>query len=45
MVVHGNYAPNNAGGVMYMDLLYPIFLGVLLIYLHKKKNETLTDHM
>ncbi|WAC04223.1 MAG: hypothetical protein OS112_07045 [Methanoregula sp.] len=39
MIFHGNYAPNNAGGVMFMDLLYPVFLAVLLIYLHKKKNE------
>jgi hypothetical protein len=37
MVVHGDYSPNNAGPVMYMDLLYPVFLIVLLWLLHRKR--------
>lgn len=41
MVVHGDYSPNNAGPVMWLDLLYPIFLIVLLWLLHRKKNEEL----
>ena len=39
MVVNGNYAPNNAGPVMYIDLFYPVFLLVLLWLLQKKKSE------
>jgi hypothetical protein len=38
MVVNGNYAPNNAGPVMYMEILYPIFLMGLLYLLQRKKN-------
>jgi hypothetical protein len=38
MVVNGNYAANNAGPVMYMDILYPIFLMGLLYLLQRKKN-------
>ena len=41
MVVNGNYAPNNAGPVMYMDFLYPVFLVALLWLLHRKKSEEL----
>jgi hypothetical protein len=32
LVVNQDTAPNNAGGVMYLDLLYPIFLATLLIW-------------
>ncbi len=39
MVVNGNFAPNNAGAVMYMDLFYPLLLAWLLIRLHKKREE------
>jgi hypothetical protein len=39
MVVNGNYSPNNAGPVMYMDLLYPVFLIVLLWLLHRRRGE------
>ncbi|MFA4878297.1 MAG: DUF6790 family protein [Methanoregula sp.] len=31
LVVNGNTAPNNAGTVMYFDLLYPVFLVILLV--------------
>jgi hypothetical protein len=36
LVAHGNTAPNNAGAVMYMDMLYPLFLAMLLIWYRKK---------
>ena len=39
MVVHGDFSPNNAGPVMYMDLFYPVFLIVLLWLLHRKRSE------
>ncbi|RPI39983.1 MAG: hypothetical protein EHM53_03655 [Methanoregulaceae archaeon] len=39
MVVQGNYAPNNAGPVMYIDLFYPLFLIVLLWLLERKRSE------
>jgi len=38
MLVHNNYAPDNAGGIMYLDLLYPIFLAALLLWYHKMRN-------
>ncbi|MDD1706272.1 MAG: hypothetical protein LUQ12_04465 [Methanoregulaceae archaeon] len=44
-VVHGDAAAGNAGGVMYLDLFYPLFLAALLILYHTKKRagqETLT---
>jgi hypothetical protein len=39
LLVHGNTAAFNAGPVMYLDLFYPIILGVLLILYHRKKKE------
>jgi hypothetical protein len=39
MVVHGDYSPNNAGPVMYIDLFYPVFLVALLWLLNQKKSE------
>lgn len=39
LVVHGDTATNNAGAVMYLDLIYPLFLASLLILYHSKKNE------
>lgn len=39
VVVNGNYAANNAGPVMYMDILYPVFLIALLWLLHRKRSE------
>ncbi len=36
LVVHGDVSINNAGPVMYMDLLYPVFLGILL-YQHSRR--------
>jgi hypothetical protein len=40
LVANGNTAPNNAGGVMYMDLLYPVFLAALLIWYRKRHVAT-----
>jgi hypothetical protein len=39
LVVHGNTAANNAGGVMYLDLFYPLFLAALLVMYHVKRKE------
>jgi hypothetical protein len=39
LVVHGDTAANNAGAVMYLDLLYPFLLAGLLILYHSKKIE------
>lgn len=38
MLAHGDYSPNNAGPVMYIDLFYPVVLIVLLWLLQRKKN-------
>ena len=43
MVVNGNFAPNNAGAVMYMDLFYPLLLAGLLVLLHRKRKESEPD--
>lgn len=40
LVVNGNTAPNNAGAVMYIDLLYPVFIVALLIVYRKKLAES-----
>lgn len=39
LVMQGNTAPNNAGAVMYIDLLYPLFLAALLIVYRKKSRD------
>lgn len=39
LVVHGNASINNAGPVMYMDLLYPVFLGALLAWYDGMKKR------
>jgi hypothetical protein len=44
MVAFGNYSPNNAGPVMYMDLFYPLFLAGLLILYYARKERRLTRH-
>jgi hypothetical protein len=38
MLAHGNYSPDNAGPVMYMDLFYPLFL-VILLWLWQKRRS------
>jgi hypothetical protein len=40
LAVSGNTAPNNAGGVMYMDLFYPVFPAALLIWYRKRSAAT-----
>lgn len=42
LVVHGNTSINNAGPVMYMDLLYPVFLGALLAWYDRMKKRLQT---
>jgi hypothetical protein len=37
LAIHGNTAAYNAGPVMYLDLLYPLFLIALLILYHRGK--------
>ncbi len=37
MVKVGDFAPGNAGPVMYMDIIYPFILAALLIVYHRKK--------
>ncbi|WAI02220.1 hypothetical protein OU421_04940 [Methanogenium organophilum] len=39
MVANGNFAPNNAGAVMYIDLFYPLVLAGLLVWLHRHRSE------
>jgi hypothetical protein len=39
LVMHGDTSPNNAGAVMYIDLLYPLILAALLIWYRKKSAE------
>jgi hypothetical protein len=39
LVVHNDTSPNNAGAVMYIDLLYPLFLAALLIWYRSKADE------
>ncbi len=40
LVVNGNTAPNNAGAVMYIDILYPLILaGLLIWYRHMRSAE------
>jgi hypothetical protein len=39
LIANGNTAVNNAGFVMYWDLLYPIFLAVLLVMYFRTRRE------
>ena len=39
MLAHGDYSLNNAGPVMFLDLLYPFFLIGLLWLLRRKNGE------
>jgi hypothetical protein len=38
-IAHGNVAPNNIGGVLWVDLLFPVFLVVLYLLYHKEKAD------
>jgi len=39
MVVSGNYAPNNAGVTVYMDILVPVILVALLTYFERVRGH------
>jgi hypothetical protein len=40
VVVAANYAPNNAGMTLYLDILMPmILIGLLVYYLHLNRQE------
>lgn len=39
MAVHGDFAPGNAGPVMYLDLFYPVFLIALLWMVQRRRKE------
>jgi len=45
MAVHGDYALNNAGPVMWLDLLYPLYLLALLWLLNRKRDEASAGHI
>ncbi|MHB8164227.1 MAG: DUF6790 family protein [Methanoregula sp.] len=38
-VAHGDISPNNIGGVLWVDLLLPVFLVVLYLLYHKEKAD------
>jgi len=39
LVANGNTAPNNAGTVMYMDILYPLVLAALLVMVWRARTS------
>ena len=39
LAAHGDYSPGNAGPVMWLDLLYPVYLLALLWLLRRKQDE------
>ena len=41
-VVHGDVSPNNIGGVLWVDLLFPILLAALYLLYHRKKGDVNT---
>jgi hypothetical protein len=41
-VAHGDVSPNNVGGVLWVDLLFPIFLAALYLFYHKEKADVHT---
>lgn len=40
LVVHGNTAPDNAGTIMYVDIMYPVILVILYIVWRKMAAKT-----
>ena len=40
LVAKGNTAPNNAGTVMYVDILYPLFLAGLLVWYRMMQKKS-----
>lgn len=43
LVVNGNTAPDNAGAVMYIDILYPVILALLLVVYRKKAARAASE--
>jgi hypothetical protein len=43
MVTLGDFAPGNAGPVMYMDIFYPVILATLLILYHQRIKAELSS--
>lgn len=43
LLVHGDTAVNNAGAVLYIDLLYPLLLAGLLIVCNSRRNNAEHD--
>ena len=41
-IVHGDASPNNIGGVLWIDLLFPIFLAALYLLYHKERGDVNT---
>lgn len=41
-IAHGDVSPNNIGGVLWVDLLFPIFLAALYLLYHKEKADVHT---
>ena len=41
-IAHGDVSPNNIGGVLWVDLLYPVLLAVLYLLYHKEKADVHT---
>jgi hypothetical protein len=38
-IAHGDVSPNNIGGVLWVDLLFPIVLAALYLLYHKEKAD------
>lgn len=41
-IAHGDVSPNNIGGVLWVDLLFPILLAALYLIYHKERREVNT---
>ena len=41
-VAHGDISPNNIGGVLWVDLLYPVFLAALYLLYHRERGNVQT---
>jgi hypothetical protein len=41
-IAHGDVSPNNIGGVLWVDLLFPVLLAALYLLYHKEKGDVNT---
>jgi hypothetical protein len=41
-IAHGDVSPNNIGGVLWVDLLFPILIATLYLLYHKEKADVHT---